>query len=59
MEEDEKIDDPKNIRHANEAEIRVPDGTAIPHGTTIIVQKGIDIDQRVLVDLEKWCTVMS
>lgn len=59
MEEAEKIADPKSIRHANEAEIRVPDGTAIPHGTTIIVQKGIKIDQRVLSDLEKWCTIMS
>lgn len=59
MEEDEKIEDPKNIRHANEAEIRVPDGTTIPHGTTIFVQKEIDVRKSALTGLEKWCTIMS
>lgn len=59
MEKDEKICDPKNIDHSSEAEIRVPDGTAIPHGTTISVEGGTNIDKSVLAGLEKWCAITS
>ena len=59
MEKDETIRDPKNIKHSGEAEIRVPDGTAIPHGTTISVEGGTRIDKSVLAGLEKWCAITS
>ena len=57
LEEDEAICDPKNIKHSSEAEIRVPDGTAIPHGTAISVEDGTRIDKSVLAGLEKWCAI--
>lgn len=57
IEEREEISDPKGIGHANEAEIRVPDGTGIPHGTVISVQGEAKIDKSTLADLQKWCTV--
>ena len=58
VEEDEEIGDPKNVGHADEAEIRVPDGTAIPPGTVVSVQQGASIDKETLAGLEKWCTIM-
>ena len=57
VEEDEEIGDSKNVGHADEAEIRVPDGTAIPPGTVVSVQQGTIIDERTLAGLEKWYTI--
>ena len=52
-EEDEEIGDPKSVRHANEAEIRVPDGAAIPSGTSITVRRGAGTAKGALDGLEK------
>ena len=35
---DEKIDSRKHLVHADETECRIPDGTCVPDGTTIIAQ---------------------
>ena len=58
-EKDEEIGDPKSIRHANEAEIRVPDGTAIPPGTSITVWRGAGTAKGALDDLEEWRTITT
>ena len=55
--EDEEIGDPKNILHAAEAEIRVPDGTPIPPGTAVSIRRGAGIGRGALAGLEKWCTI--
>ena len=45
---DERIDDPKEIRHANESEIRVPDGTPIPQETDFVVLRGAKISRETV-----------
>lgn len=49
--EDERIGDDKSARNAVEAEIRVPDGTPVPAGTTFTLQKNTSVDRRVITRL--------
>lgn len=58
-EEDEEIGDPKNVLHADEAEIRVPDGTPIPPGATVSIRRGAGIGRGALAGIEKWCTITN
>ena len=50
---DERISDEKNAANAREVEIRVPDGTQIPAGTTIAVQQDAAVDKRVIAMLRE------
>ena len=55
---DERISDPKNIAFAAEAEVRVPDGTAVPPGTSFTIKPDAGVDQGVVMALEKKYTVV-
>ena len=50
---DERISDPKNALYAREAEVRVPDGTAVPSGAVFTIKQGTRVDQNVVMALEK------
>ena len=50
---DERISDPKNMAFAAEAEVRVPDGTAVPSGTVFTIKPNARVDQGVVMSLEK------
>ena len=54
---DERIEDAKNSSNATEAEVRVPDGTPIPAGTTFTVQEGASVDRRVVGRLKEMYSV--
>ena len=55
---DERISDPKNIAFAAEAEVRVPDGTAVPPGASFTIKPDARVDQDVVMALEKKYTVV-
>ena len=55
---DERISDPKNMAFAAEAEVRVPDGTAVPPGTVFTIKPDAGVDQGVVMALEKKYTVV-
>ena len=50
---DERISDSKNALYLREAEVRVPDGTAVPPGTVFTVKQGTYVDQDVIAALAK------
>ena len=52
-EPDERISDPKNASYAREAEVRVPDGTAVPSGAVFTIKQGARVDQDIVMALEK------
>lgn len=54
---DERITDEKSGGNANEAEIRVPDGTPVPVGTTFTARQSAPVDKHVIVRLNKMYTV--
>lgn len=45
---DERVGDPKEIRHADESEIRVPDGTPIPQETDFAVLQGATVSRETI-----------
>ena len=49
VESEERIDDPKNISHADETECRLPDGTRVPYGTKMWVRIA-KLDESTNVD---------
>ena len=51
-EENERIADPKNAINVGEAEVRVPDGTAVPPDSVFVVKAGTSVDERVARALE-------
>lgn len=55
---DERISDPKNMAFTAEAEVRVPDGTAVPPGTVFTIKPDAGVDQGVVMALEKKYTVV-
>ena len=55
---DERISDAKNMAFAAEAEVRVPDGTAVPSGTVFTIKPDAGVDQGVVMALEKKYTVV-
>ena len=55
---DERISDAKNMAFATEAEVRVPDGTAVPSGTVFTIKPDAGVDQGVVMALEKKYTVV-
>lgn len=55
---DERISDPKNALYAREAEVRVPDGTTVPSGAVFTIRQGAQVDQNVVMELEKNHTVV-
>ena len=55
--EDERIADEMAAVNANEAEIRVPDGTAVPVGTVFTIQHDALVDKRVIAMLKEMYTV--
>ena len=55
--EDERITDEKGGGNANEAEIRVPDGTPVPVGTTFTARQSAPVDKRVIVNLNEMYAV--
>ena len=55
---DERVSDPKNMAFAAEAEVRVPDGTAVPSGTVFTIKPDARVDQGVVMALEKKYTVV-
>ena len=52
-EKDERIADPKNAASAGEAEVRVPDGTAVPTDSAFVVRAGTSVDEWVVRALER------
>ena len=50
---DEGISDPKNASYAREAEVRVPDGAAVPSGAVFTIKQGARVDQDVVMAPEK------
>lgn len=46
--EDERIEDAMTATNTSEAEIRVPDGTPVPSGTTFTVGRDVRVDRRVI-----------
>lgn len=50
---DERISDPKNALYAREAEVRVPDGTTVPSEAVFTIRQGAQVDQNVVMALEK------
>lgn len=50
---DEKISDPKHAAFVTEAEVRVPDGAAVPPGAVFTIEPGTQVDQGVVMELEK------
>ena len=52
-EKNERIADPKNAINAREAEVRVPDGTAVPSDSAFIVKAGTSVDERVARALKR------
>ena len=54
---DERIEDAKNVVNVKEAEVRVPDGTPVPAGTTFTVQQNAPVDKRVIAALKEMYVV--
>lgn len=50
---DERISDQKSAQFSVEAEVRVPDGTAVPTGAIFTIKQGTRVDQGVIEALEK------
>ena len=55
---DERISDTKNMAFAAEAEVRVPDGNAVPSGTVFTIKPDAEVGQGVVMSLEKKYAVM-
>lgn len=55
--EDERIADAMTAANVDEAEIRVPDGTPVPAGTTFAVGRDARVDGRVIAMLKELYTV--
>ena len=51
-EKNERIADPKNAVNVEEAEVRVPDGTAVPPDSAFVVRAGTTVDERIVGALE-------
>ena len=56
--EDERIADEMTAANVNEAEIRVPDGTAVPAGTIFTIQHDALVDKRVIAMLKEMYPVI-
>ena len=56
-EKNERIGDPKNAANAGEAEVRVPDGTAVPPGSVFVVKPGTPMSGDVVRALARKYTV--
>ena len=52
------ISDAKNMAFVAEAEVRVPDGTAVPSGTVFTIKPDAGVDQGVVMAIEKKYTVV-
>lgn len=55
---DERLPDPKNAAFVAEAEVRVPDGTAVPPGAVFTIGPGTQVDQDVVMTPGKKCTAV-
>ena len=59
MEKDERIGDPKIATNVREAEVRVPDGTAVPPDSVFVVKPGTPVDWNVVKALARKYVVMQ
>ena len=58
-EKNERIGDPKGVTNVGEAEVRVPDGTAVPPGTVFVVKPGTPVDRNAVRALARKHIVMQ
>ena len=57
-EKNERIADPKNAINVEEAEVRVPDGTAVPPDSAFVVRAGTTVDEWIVRALEEMYEVI-